>query len=59
LYSFDRQLAIINGRIVGPGDEVNGARIVDITSSAVLLRDTQGRLRSLMLNAGGRNASQP
>ena len=31
LYSPDRKLAIVNGRIVGPGDVVNGARIVDIT----------------------------
>jgi hypothetical protein len=52
LYSPDRKLAIVNGRIVGPGDEVNGARIVDITPTAVLLRDAQGRLRNLTL--GGR-----
>ena len=52
LYSPDRKLAIVNGRIVGPGDDVNGARIVDITPTAVLLRDAQGRLRNLTL--GGR-----
>jgi hypothetical protein len=52
LYSPDRKLAIVNGRIVGPGDEVNGARIVDITPTTVLLRDAQGRLRNLTL--GGR-----
>jgi hypothetical protein len=57
LYSPDRKLAIVNGRIVGPGDEVNGARIVDITQSTVLLRDAQGRLRSLTL--GGRTPSAP
>jgi hypothetical protein len=51
LYSPDRKLAIVNDRIVGPGDEVNGARIVDITPTTVLLRDAQGRLRSLTLGA--------
>jgi hypothetical protein len=54
LYSPDRRLAIIDGRIVGIGDEVRGARITDITQTAVLLRDAQGRLRRLTLGAGGR-----
>ena len=47
LYSPDRRLAIIDGRILGLGDEVRGARIMDITPTTVLLRDAQGRLRSL------------
>jgi hypothetical protein len=54
LYSTDRKLAIIDDRIVGVGDEVRGARIVEITAGAVLLRDTQGRLRRLTFGAGGR-----
>ena len=54
LYSPDRKLAIVDGRIVGVGDEVRGARIVEITPRAVLLRDAQGRLRRLTLSAGGR-----
>jgi hypothetical protein len=54
LYSADRKLAIIDNRIVGVGDEVRGARIVEITSVAVLLRDSQGKLRHLTLGAGGR-----
>jgi hypothetical protein len=54
LYSPDRKLAIIDGRIVGPGDDVRGARVIDITPSAVLLRDAQGRLRRLALTSGGR-----
>jgi hypothetical protein len=54
LYSPGRRFAIVNGRIVGPGDEVNGARILDITQTTVLLRDAQGRLRSLTLGSGGR-----
>jgi len=47
LYSPDRKLAIIDGRIVGVGDEVRGARITDITASTVFLRDRQGKLRRL------------
>jgi hypothetical protein len=54
LYSPDRQLAIVDGRIVGPGDEVRGARVVEITPSAVMLRDGQGRLRRLALTAEAR-----
>jgi len=47
LYSPDRKLAIIDGRIVGVGDEVRGARVTDITPNAVFLRDSQGKLRRL------------
>jgi len=54
LYGRDRTLAIIDGRIIEPGDEVRGARVVEITASAVLLRDSQGRLRKLSLGAKGR-----
>ena len=54
LYSSDRKLAIIDNRIVGVGDEVRGARVIEITASAVMLRDEKGRLRRLALGAGGR-----
>ena len=54
LYSQDRKLAIIDGRIVGVGDEIRGARVTDITGSTVFLRDEQGRLRSLALRVAGR-----
>jgi hypothetical protein len=54
LYSADRKLAIVDGRIVGIGDEIRGARVVDITQTAVMLRDAQGRLRRLTLGAGAR-----
>lgn len=43
----DRRLALIDGRIVAPGDIVRGARVVEITASEVLLRDERGRLRRL------------
>jgi hypothetical protein len=39
LYSADRTLAIIDNRIVGVGDEVRSARVVEITAGGVLLRD--------------------
>jgi len=54
LYGRDRTLAIVDGRIIEPGDELRGARVVEITASAVLLRDAQGRLRKLSLGAKGR-----
>ena len=52
LYSAERKLAIVNGRIVGIGDDVNGARIVEITATSVLLRDARNRLRILTLGQG-------
>lgn len=52
LFSPDRKLAIVNGRIVGIGDDVNGARITEITPTTVLLRDLQGRMRILTLGQG-------
>jgi len=54
LYSPDRKLAIIDGRIVQPDDDVRGARVIDITPTAVLLRDAGGRLRRLSLGSSGR-----
>jgi hypothetical protein len=54
LFSDNRKLAIVDNRIVGVGDEVRGARVVEITSGAVMLRDSQGRLRRLALGSGAR-----
>jgi hypothetical protein len=54
LYGPERRLAIVDGRIVQVGDDVGGARVVEITSTAVLLRDGQGRLRRLGLGLPGR-----
>ena len=59
LYSSDRKLALVDGRIVGVGDDVHGARIVDITPATVLLRDAQGRLRSLTLGPATPSGSTP
>ena len=49
LYSSDRKFAIVDGRIVGVGDIVRGARIVEISPTSVTLRDSDGRLRRLAL----------
>ena len=49
LYGSDRKLAIVDGRIVQVGDDVRGARVIDILSDAVLFRDVQGWLRKLSL----------
>jgi hypothetical protein len=54
LYGADRKLAIIDGRIVQVGDEVRGARVVEITPNSVLFRDREGRLRRLSLEDPGR-----
>lgn len=51
LYGPERKLAIVDGRIVQAGDDVRGARVVEITPTSVYLRDEQGRLRRL--TAGG------
>ena len=49
LYASDRKLAIIDGRIVQPGDDVRGAQVIEIRPASVLLRDGQGRLGFLAL----------
>jgi hypothetical protein len=45
----ERRLAIIDGRLVLPGDHVKGACVIDITATHVLLRDALGHERSLTL----------
>jgi hypothetical protein len=53
LYGSDRRLAMVDGRIVETGDVVRGATVVEITTTAVMLRDDRGQLRRLA--AGGRS----
>jgi hypothetical protein len=43
LYGPERRLAVIDGRILQPGDEIRGVRIVEITPTAVVVRDRMGR----------------
>jgi hypothetical protein len=54
LFSADRQLAIIDGRVVGRGDAFRDATVVGISAGVVLLRDSQGRLRRLSTGGAGR-----
>ena len=44
LFSPERQLAIVDGRVVGRGDGIWGATIVEITPNTVVLRDEGGQL---------------
>ena len=53
LFSPDRQLAIVDGRVVGRGDDVRGAIVIDVSPTMVLLRDSQGRLRRLSSSSSG------
>jgi hypothetical protein len=50
LWSPGRQLAVVDGRILGLGDMVDGARIVEIQEDAVFTRDRAGRLRRALLS---------
>jgi hypothetical protein len=47
LFGPDRRVAMVDGRIVEAGDVVRGATVVEITTTAVMLRDSRGRLRRL------------
>lgn len=51
LFGPDRKLATIDGRIVEAGDEVEGARIVEIGPTSVTMRDGAGRLRIVALGS--------
>ena len=51
LYGADRKLAIVDGRIVQVGDDVKGARVIEITPNSVLFRDRAGQLRQLSLDS--------
>jgi hypothetical protein len=54
LFSPERQLAIIDGRVVGRGDAVRDATVLEISAGVVLLRDARGRLRRLSAGGVGR-----
>jgi MSHA biogenesis protein MshK len=51
LISPRRKLAVIDGRTVALGGEVNGARLVDVTETAVIL-EQNGQRQTLRLNPG-------
>jgi hypothetical protein len=45
MWSADRQFAVVEGHILGVGDSIRGARIVEIRADALIVRDGSGRLR--------------
>jgi len=51
LVGTDRRLALVNGRIVGPGDRVGTAVVAEIHPRLVVLRDASGRRIPLQLAA--------
>lgn len=51
LFGSERKLAIVDGHIVQPGDAVGGLRVTEITQTAVILRDVEGRVRSLLVGS--------
>jgi hypothetical protein len=53
LYGPERRLAIVNGRIVQTGDAISGSRVVEITETALVLRNRDGSLRRLALAGNG------
>lgn len=54
LFGPDRRLAMIDGLIVETGDDVGGARVVEISPTSVVLRDETGRLSRLFLGSRAR-----
>ncbi len=57
LFSPERRLAIVNGKIVAVGDQIASGAIVDITRDAVLVRGAMGERRFLL--AGPRRRELP
>jgi MSHA biogenesis protein MshK len=56
MLSQDRRVAVINGRSVQPGDRVFGARVVEISLSAVRLRRADGEI---LLTLTGNSFKKP
>ena len=50
LYSPDRQLALIDGRIARAGDRVGSSRIVEIRQRAVIVESGNGERRTVALH---------
>lgn len=53
-----RRSAIVDGRIVGIGDRVNGGLVLEITSDAVVVQRTSGERVRLPLNRSGGEQSR-
>ena len=50
LISRERRIATINGKIVVPGDMINGARVIEILPALVTLRSEQRKIRINLLS---------
>jgi hypothetical protein len=53
LYSADRQVAMVNGRVVRPGDKLGGVTIVDILSNGIVVESEARGRRTLALKLPG------
>jgi hypothetical protein len=51
LWSADRKLAIVNGRILGVGDTIQGFEVVEVRQDAIIVRNRAGRLLRAALGA--------
>lgn len=51
LWSADRKLAIVNGRILGVGDTIQGFEVVEVRQDAIIVRNSAGRLLRAALGA--------
>lgn len=57
LYSSDRRLAMIDGRVARIGDVVGGAKIIDILPNAVIIESPRRGQRTLTLRPSGAGAT--
>lgn len=53
LVGADRALAIVDGRIVTPGDQIRGARILEIKENGIILKDKRDQVRWLPVGPSG------
>jgi hypothetical protein len=51
LYSADRRLAVVNGRIVRAGDRIGSSTIVDIQARSIVVESSRGARRVVDLRA--------
>ena len=56
MFSPERRLAIVNGRITGVGDRLDGGIVADITRDAILVRDLEGDERRYALHGTNKRA---
>ncbi len=57
LLSDDRRLALVDTRIVGPGDRLDGLTVAEVAADRVVLRDTAGRRRTLPVGLAPRGVT--